>query len=289
MAVNRASGGSLSAGTWALVAMRAGLGLAAFALFNLGAQNKVGALATDGRYADLGDGLWPFVEVLNATSVSFEGALGVAPAAAAALLFGKLFLDAAGARLFALRLAGDAPGGFWRVVFREGWSWWWASFRVALIAAVLLAGGAAAVGAGYGWAVDRDGAPPTLLYRAIEAPAVAGGAALFWALFVGAIATWMRADMAVRDSKGAVPAAPRALGGLLRRPFAGLFLYVALNAAPLAIGVALGAWLRLAEPFAAAAALTPAVAALVIILQAFVWRATLLIAVRARARQLGRI
>lgn len=273
MAVN--SQPSLVSGTIPLITLRTILGLLGLVLLVSGGADAASAVGADPRFVEVNDGPWPFFQLTTATALAVKAMVSPAFIAGLILLFGKLYLDGAATRWYALHLQGSTDG-FWSTFFREGWGWWWAMFRVTLYSAVLLVVAAIVAFATGQLLFDTT----TLEDQMINAPQFLTRVSilLFWV--IGAIALWSRAYMAVKGHKRSyVGFFKGGVGHLFTTPAKGLLLYVLLNALPFVGGAVLLIWMRITEPVAMGEMTFLAVGSLIVFLQALVWRQTLTIAV----------
>lgn len=267
-------------GSFALIALKTLSGAAIVAPMAAAAVAKTGELANNPLFADAARP-WPGFQSLGAAINGFQGAAGALPLAIALGFTFKFFLDGAASRWFAMRAAGE-EGGFWRTLFSAGWDRWWAMFRVAIVSALLVAAGVAGLGAATALLAD----PQTALDN-LETTQGLAIAAVAWGLVVGAISTWMKADLGARNGKSAIASFGLGLSGLVRRPFAGLIFFVLAAGFALHAGSALLLWLRVAEPVPVTTGVVWAAVSGGLLLQAFVWHWTLRYAAGQRVKQRG--
>ncbi|MEO1309540.1 MAG: hypothetical protein AAFV51_01060 [Pseudomonadota bacterium] len=267
-----------------LILLRAVAGLVLIFGFSSAASEAIAEIARQPLFVDA-QAPWPAFQALGAVVKGGGAAVQAAPLFLVIGLALKLFADGAASRWFARSEAGDAEG-FFRSLFRDGWGRWWSMLRVSIVAGALLVGGAFIVVAGTGALLVADGEPKTALQN-MQAGERAAVAILLWGAFVGAIATWMRGDLAARDGESAFISLFRGIGGLARRPFAGLIFYILAALGPTVLAGAAMIHLRAEEPTAITEGLMLSVAVAAVFAQAFFWNWTLRYAARTRVRQLS--
>lgn len=267
----------------AIVPLVAKFSLGALMLSMLGgaAADKAAVLGADPRFEGLGEP-WPFFQSVHATANSIEGLAGALPLVIVLTLILKVFIDAGTARWLALKSEGNR--NVFSALFGEGWSQWWAFFRLTIVTLIVTAAGAFGLSAVLGAGAAASGG--TVYEDVIEAPARIAAAIGVWTLFTGMVATWAKGHLAVRGEKRAIPAFVFALTAAVRRPLSSLLILVIL-AAPTAIGAVWVAADRWSLEGSMSAGGYTAAGLAVVFLQSAAWFAALTIATRGRAAQLA--
>jgi hypothetical protein len=185
----------------------------------------------------------------------------------------KFFLDGGAMRLFALQARRAPRRGPWRTIFGEGWSYFWAMLRIAILPGILVTAaviGIAVFFRSYG-DMARLPADRTAYATFIEAPAYAAAGFLIWAWLMGALALHMRAVAVVHERKNTFLAFWRGLGLLVRRPGQATLFYLIVSA----VVAVLSAWIVIAwrgtDPRGGMLYLWIGLWLGAIVLQAYVW------------------
>ncbi|MGF1457331.1 MAG: hypothetical protein ACFB6R_18390 [Alphaproteobacteria bacterium] len=224
------SGFALVPGSIGLIALRILATLAAIAPAMLAAWGEATAAARSAFFSEapLPMGAGPFFDLFGQVMAGAGASLPVV--LVLALIF-KLLLDGGAMAWFTAQATGGAPGGFfgfWRTVFGEGWRWFWAMLRIALVPVILLGAGLAGLAFALADAADPAGLPAdrTAFEIYVLAPGLGGACLLVLSWLTGALALHMRAVSVVNGRRNTAVALWRGLGILVRRPFQATLLYV---------------------------------------------------------------
>lgn len=228
------SGFSFVPGSWGLIALRVAASLAVVAPAMMMAQGETGRAARSAFFSEapLPMGSAPYFDLLGQ---ALGGAAGTLPLMLVLGLIFKLLLDGGAMAWFKAEATGAAEDGVfapWRVVFGDGWSWFWAMVRIALVPLLILTMAFLVLAF-----LMRDASDPASLPADRTAfdiymltPGIGGLVILALSWLTGALALHMRALSIVNGRRNTFVAFWRGLGILMRRPGQATLLYVLVTA-----------------------------------------------------------
>ncbi len=208
--------------------------------------------------------------------------LGAAAPAAIALILTiglayKFLLDGGAMRWFALEAQNDPRGagflGPWRVIFGEGWQWFWAMLRIAIVPGLLLVLALGTIAFLVSPAENPLKIPEgrTAFDFYVVIPGIGAAAVLALSWLTGALALQMRAVSVVNERKNTFYALWRGLGILARRPFQGTLIYLVISAILALLSMALVVAWRVTDPREGILMALIGAWLFTVLIQAYVW------------------